>query len=71
MDELKQYIPAIVTFFLFVWSEYLGVSKQHKSNAIIELLMCALNSKEDEGIDLTPPAVITLPPAASSSPSSK
>lgn len=69
MDELKQYIPAIVTLFLFLWSEYLGVSTKHKSNAIIQLIMCALSSKEDEGIELAPPAVITSPPASSRNPS--
>lgn len=71
MDELKTYIPAILALCLFIWSEYLGISKQHKSNAIIQLIMCALSDKEDQGVDLTPPTVITLPPAPSRNPSSK
>ena len=63
MDELKPYIPTIITAILFLWSEYLGVTTKHKSNAIIQLIMCALTHKEDEGIELTPPAVIVSPPA--------
>ena len=70
MDELKPYIPTIITAILFIWSEYLGVTTKHKSNAIIQLIMCALTSKEDQDIEL-PPAVIVTPPASSSSPSSK
>lgn len=71
MDELKPYIPTIITAILFLWSEYLGVTTKHKSNAIIQLIMCALTSKEDQEIELAPPAVIVTPPASSSSPSSK
>lgn len=71
MDELKSYIPTIIAALLFIWSEYLGVTTKHKSNAIIQLLLCALSSKEDQPIELTPPAVIVTPPASSSSPSSK
>jgi hypothetical protein len=49
MDELlKQHIPTIVTLILLLWSEYLGVSKQHKSNAITQLLICALTPKPHE-----------------------
>lgn len=73
MDELKPYIPTIIAAILFLWSEYLGVTTKHKSNAIIQLIMCALTSKEDQedqDIEL-PPAVIITPPASSSSPSSK
>ena len=70
MDDLKPYIPTIITAILFLWSEYLGVTTKHKSNAIIQLIMCALTSKEDQDIEL-PPAVIVTPPASSSSPSSK
>lgn len=68
MDDLKPYIPTIITAILFLWSEYLGVTTKHKSNAIIQLIMCALTSKEDQDIEL-PPAVIVTPPASSSSPS--
>jgi hypothetical protein len=70
MDDIKPYIPAILAALLFIWSEYLGVTTKHKSNAIIQLIMCALTHKEDEGIELTPPAVIVSPPAANP-PSSK
>ena len=70
MDDLKPYIPTIIAAFLFLWSEYLGVTTKHKSNAIIQLIMCALSNKEDQDIEL-PPAVIITPPASSSSPSSK
>ena len=65
MDELKQYIPALVSLFLFLWSEYLGVSTKHKSNAIVQLIMCALSPKDTSDIEQTPPAVISLPPAVS------
>lgn len=68
MDELKQYIPAISAFILFIWSEYLGVSTKHKSNAIIQLIMCALSNKEEQDIEL-PPAVLTVPPASVRNPS--
>lgn len=68
MDELKPYIPTIITAILFIWSEYLGVTTKHKSNAIIQLLLCALSSKEDQPIELSPPAVIVTPPASSPSP---
>jgi hypothetical protein len=71
MEELKQYIPAIITAILFLWSEYLGLSKKHKSNAIIELLICALSSKDAQPQDIElPPAVIAIPPAESRPPSS-
>ena len=66
MEDLKQYIPALVSLFLLLWSEYLGVSTKHKSNAIIQLLMCALTPKDTSDIDQTPPAVISLPPATQS-----
>lgn len=66
MDDLKPYIPTIITAILFIWSEYLGVTTKHKSNAIIQLLLCALSSKEDQPIELTPPAVIVTPPATPS-----
>lgn len=69
MDELKQYIPAIAAFILFIWSEYLGVSTKHKSNAIIQLIMCALSNKEDQDIELSPPAVVTIPPVSVRNPS--
>jgi hypothetical protein len=69
MDELKPYIPTIIAALLFLWSEYLGVTTKHKSNAIIQLIMCALTHKEDEGIELSTPAVITSPPASSRNPS--
>jgi hypothetical protein len=69
MDDIKPYIPAIFAALLFIWSEYLGVTTKHKSNAIIQLIMCALTHKEDEGIELTPPAVIVTPPASSRNPS--
>ena len=66
MEDLKQYIPALVSLFLFLWSEYLGVSTKHKSNAIIQLLMCALSPKDPSDIEQTPPAVISVPPAVQS-----
>lgn len=70
MDELKSYIPTIIAALLFIWSEYLGVTTKHKSNAIIQLIMCALTSKEDQDIEL-PPVVITSPPASNPPSSSK
>lgn len=71
MDELKPYIPTIITAILFIWSEYLGVTTKHKSNAIIQLLLCMLSrDKENQSIELTPPTVIVTPPATPS-PSSK
>ena len=64
MDELEQYIPTIIAAFLFLWSEYLGVSTKHKSNALIQLLMCALSNKDHPSLEDPPPAVISVPPAA-------
>lgn len=68
MDELKPYIPTIITAILFIWSEYLGVTTKHKSNAIIQLILCALSSKEDQVDALLPPAIVTTPPASQPSP---
>lgn len=36
------YITQGVTLALLIWSEYLGVTPQHKSNAILDLLICGL-----------------------------
>ena len=67
MDDLKQYIPTLAALFLFLWSEYLGVSTKHKSNAIVQLLLCMLSANKDTSdIEQTPPAVISVPPAVQS-----
>lgn len=65
--DWKYILTTSITLVLFLWSEYLGLSNKHKSNAIIQLLMCALTPKEDSD---NPPAVISLPLASSSHPSS-
>jgi len=66
MDEFaKQYLPIIITTLLLMWSEYLGVTPRYKSNAIIEMLMCALSKKDQPSPEDPPPAVISLPPAVS------
>ena len=54
-----------------MWSEYLGVTPRYKSNAIIEMLMCALTKKDQPSPEDPPPAVISLPPAVQSPPSSQ
>ena len=41
-QTLVLYITQAVTVALLIWSEYLGVSPQHKSNAIMDLLICGL-----------------------------
>ena len=70
MDEFaKQYLPIIITTLLLFWSEYLGVTPRYKSNAIIEMLMCALTKKDQPSPEDPPPAVISLPPAGQSPPS--
>lgn len=71
MDELKQYIPTVIAAILLIWSEYLGVTPKYKSNAIIEMLMCALTHKDQTTIEDPPPAVISVPPAVQASPSSQ
>jgi hypothetical protein len=69
MEEWVKYLLAeIPIFLLLLWSEYLGISKQHKSNAIIQLLMCALTPKEDT--ENTPPAIVLTPPSFLNNPSS-
>jgi len=41
------YITNAVTGVLLIWSEYLGATPRHKSNAIIDLLICGLNNLRD------------------------
>lgn len=36
------YITQGVTLVLLIWSEYLGLTPRHKSNAIMDLLICGL-----------------------------
>lgn len=36
------YISQGVTLALLIWSEYLGITPRHKSNAITDLLICGL-----------------------------
>lgn len=36
------YITQTVTVAFLIWSEYLGLSPQHKSNAIMDLLICGV-----------------------------
>lgn len=36
------YITQGLTFLLLIWSEYLGITPKHKSNAIMDLLICGL-----------------------------
>ena len=66
-EFIKYILPELITFLLLLWSEYLGVSTKHKSNAIIQLLMCALTPKEDTQDS---PAVIELQPNSTAEPSS-
>jgi hypothetical protein len=68
MEDWKYIAAQSLTLFLFLFSEYLGVSKQNKSNAIIELLMCALNTKRTDDTEV--PLVILTPPASQKPPSS-
>lgn len=68
MEDWKYIAAQSLTIFLFLFSEYLGLSKQNKSNAIIELLMCALKVKPPDDIELPP--VIVTPPASQQQPSS-
>lgn len=68
MDDLKQYIPAIVTFILLLWSEYLGITPKHKSNSIAQLLICALTPKPED--DDGPSPNIIAQPSSNPPPSS-
>ena len=44
-DTLVLSITQVITVALLIWSEYLGLSPQHKSNAIADLLICGLGLK--------------------------
>jgi hypothetical protein len=36
-------ITQSITGVLLIWSEYLGTTPRHKSNAVIDLLICGLS----------------------------
>ncbi len=36
------YTTQALTLVLLIWSEYLGITPRHKSNAIMDLLICGL-----------------------------
>lgn len=52
--DLVLYIIQIITFILLIFSEYLGFTPKYKSNAILQMLICALTPKEE------PPVVPTI-----------
>ncbi len=64
MDEqVILYITQSITLVLLLWSEYLGVTPQHKSNAITDLVSCLIrrrdgNEEEVRRIVITPPGNI-------------
>ena len=35
-------IVQVIPWLLFIWSEYLGGTPAHKSNAVLDLLICGL-----------------------------
>lgn len=41
-DALVLSITQAITVALLIWSEYLGLNPQHKSNSIADLLICGL-----------------------------
>jgi hypothetical protein len=61
-DWWKHVIAEILIASLFLWSEYLGITTKHKSNAIAQLLMCALTPKDPTQQE--PPAIVVTPPAS-------
>lgn len=47
-------ITQTITGVLLVWSEYLGATPRHKSNAIIDLLICGLEQARGPRDPLAP-----------------
>jgi len=56
--ETLLYIAQGVTLALLIWSEYLGLTPRHKSNAITDLLICLLGKQACTSPSETPEPVI-------------
>lgn len=47
-SDIVAIVTNLITLLLFIWSEYLGVSPQHKSNAVTQLVTCLLTPTVDK-----------------------